>query len=272
MSMIFPGMDPYLEDPQLWQGVHHTLVTYIRDYLQPSLAPRYIAMVEERVYLEGAGREIDPDVWMQRQLAQAADRSGGAAQAAVAVVEEETPILVKAPPLEVREGYITILDRRSGQKVVTIIELVSPTNKYAGPGRKLYKHKQRDVLASHVHLVEIDLLRKGPHVLAVPGRIARRKAGDYDYLSCVNRAKVLRDEYELYPARLRQKLPRILVPLAGADPPVKLEIQQVLARTYDLGRYRERIDYSEPCVPRLPADLQAWADELIRQACATSSE
>jgi Protein of unknown function (DUF4058) len=269
--MIFPGMDPYLEHPQLWPGFHHTLITYIRDYLRPLLRPRYIAAVEDRVYLEGAVREIGPDVWVRRGQAKSRTLPRSSTRSPLAILEEETPLLVKVPALEVHEGYITILDRRSGQKVVTVIEVVSPTNKYAGPGRKLYKTKQRELLASDVHLVEIDLLRRGPHVLAIPKRTARREAGDYDYLSCVNRAKECRDEYELYPARLRGKLPRILVPLAGDDPDVKLEIQLVLAQTYDAGTYHERIDYSKPCMPRLSADDQAWADDLIRQAGVTSS-
>lgn len=269
--MIFPGMDPYLEHPQLWAGFHHTLITYIRDFLRPLLSPRYIAAVEDRVYLEGADREIVPDVWVRRGQAKSRDLPRSSVPSSLASLEEETPILVRVPALEVHEGYITILDRRSRQKVVTVIEVGSPTNKHAGPGRKLYKAKQRELLASDVHLVEIDLLRKGPHVLAIPKRTARREAGDYDYLSCVNRAKECRDEYELYPARLRGKLPRILVPVAGDDPDVKLEIQQVLAQTYDAGTYREWIDYSKPCVPRLPAEDQAWADELIRQAGITSS-
>src|SRR5262249_35341574 len=162
-----------------------------------------------------------------------------------------------------------ILDRTSGQKVVTVIEVVSPSNKYAGPGRKSYKEKQREVLHSHVHLVEIDLLRKGPHALALSKSRVRRRVGDYDYLSCVNRARGYRDVYELYPASLRRKLPRILIPLAGNDPDVKLEIQDVLAQTYDAGSYRDRIDYSKPCVPRLRPEDQAWADELIRQAGTT---
>src|SRR5262249_9200122 len=151
------------------------------------------------------------------------------------------------------------LDRASGQKVVTVIEVVGPTNKYAGPGRESYKAKQQEVLASDVHLVEIDLWRKGPHVLAIPESTARRRAGDYDYLSCVNRAPEVRNRYELYPAQLRNKLPRILIPLAAGDPDVKLEIQIVLAQNYDDGCYRDRIDYSKPCVPRLSADDQAWA-------------
>jgi len=49
MSMIFPGMDPYLEEPTYWVGVHDTLAVYIRDVLQPMLLPRYVASLEERV-------------------------------------------------------------------------------------------------------------------------------------------------------------------------------------------------------------------------------
>ena len=60
--MIFPGMDPYLESPQLWPGVHAALIVYIRDQLQPLLRPRYLAAIEERVYLQGPDRDIDPDV------------------------------------------------------------------------------------------------------------------------------------------------------------------------------------------------------------------
>ncbi|HZW33008.1 MAG TPA: DUF4058 family protein [Isosphaeraceae bacterium] len=271
MGMIFPGMDPYLEDDRLWPGVHSRMIVYLGDALQRLVRPRYIAAIEERVYREGPEREIGPDVWVRRTKAESAAPPHATMQPAVAVLDEETPLLVKAPPLEVHESYVTILDRTSGQKVVTVIEVVGPSNKYAGPGRTSYKEKQREVLRSRVHLVEIDLLRKGPHVLALAKSRVRRRAGDYDYLSCVNRAKGHRDLYELYPASLRRRLPRILIPLAGNDPDVTLEIQDVLTQTYELGSYRDRIDYSKPCVPRLRPEDQAWADELIRQTGATSN-
>ncbi len=50
MSMIFPGMDPYLEDPAFWPGVHNRVIVYLADHLQPKLGSRYIATIEERVY------------------------------------------------------------------------------------------------------------------------------------------------------------------------------------------------------------------------------
>src|SRR5918911_963129 len=66
MALIFPGMDPYLEEPALWPGVHAALIVYARDHLQPQVRPRYIAAIEERVYLEGPDRPIIPDVRLQQ--------------------------------------------------------------------------------------------------------------------------------------------------------------------------------------------------------------
>lgn len=62
MSSPFPGMDPYLEDPALWQDVHQGLITYIRDELQPDIRPRYHARIGERLYVVQTGRNIYPDV------------------------------------------------------------------------------------------------------------------------------------------------------------------------------------------------------------------
>ena len=156
MSMIFPGMDPFLENPQLWPGFHHALVVYVRDHLRPLIAPRYVAAVEDRVYLEGPDREVIPDVWVRRGLAESHPQPQSATQSTAAVLEEETPLLVKVPALEIRhyEPYITILDRTSGQKIVTVIEVVSPSNKSGGPGRKSYVVEQEEVLGSDANLVE----------------------------------------------------------------------------------------------------------------------
>ena len=257
MSMIFPGMDPYLEDPRLWPGVHGRLIVYIADALGPRLRPRYVAAVEERVYLEGPDRRVSPDVSIRQHRPER--RSGGVA---LLQIEVDAPVIVRAPVEAVRETYVAILDLHASQRVVTVIEVVSPTNKAAGSGRQSYLAKQHEVLSGDVHLVEIDLLRQGPHVLAVPESAARAK-GAYDYLTCVNRAEGLRDAYELYPGRLRDRLPRIRVPLADGDIDVPLDVQAVATQAYEAGSYRERIDYSRPSDPPLSGDDRAWADSLV---------
>src|SRR5438270_9725882 len=105
--MIFPGMDPYLEDPVLWPGVHNSMIIYIRDQLRPLLRPRYIAAVEERVYVEGPSREVIPDVW----VTQTRPREG---RRAVAVIDADAPEVIRVAAPEVHETYIAILDRHSG--------------------------------------------------------------------------------------------------------------------------------------------------------------
>ena len=49
MAMIFPGMDPYLEQPAFWPGFHNEFIVYLRDQLQAGLRPRYIAATETRI-------------------------------------------------------------------------------------------------------------------------------------------------------------------------------------------------------------------------------
>jgi hypothetical protein len=258
MGMIFPGMDPYLEDPRLWTGVHASLIVYTRDHLQPLLRPRYIAAIEERVFVEGPDREIIPEVWL-KQTRPDRGRQG------VALAGEDAPVVVRVTTLEVHETSIAILDRQSGQKVVTVIEVVSPANKYPGPGRKSYEEKQKEVLGSDTHLVEIDLVRTGHHVLAVPEWLARGE-GPYDYLISANRARKAREEFELYYCSLRRRLPRIRIPLAENDPDAILDLQAVVNQTYEAGSYSDRIDYEAPCRPALVPDDQDWAKQRIREA------
>ena len=65
MNYPFPGMDPYLQHPVLWESVHARLIVAIAEQLQPRIDPRYVASIEERVFIEGPQRRI-PDVWIQR--------------------------------------------------------------------------------------------------------------------------------------------------------------------------------------------------------------
>jgi len=257
--MIFPGMDPYLEEPQLSTGVHGRLIVYIADYLQPSLRPRFIAAVEERVYLEGPAREIFPDVWIRHR------KRSGDSNGAVALAQPDTPVVVQVPAAEVHQRYVTILDKLSGQKIVTVIEVVSPTNKYPGAGRDSYVQKQTEVRQSDANLVEIDLLRTGNHVLAMPEVYARGE-GEYDYLVAVNRAQKLRDQYELYLCSLRRPLPKIRIPLVADVPDVTLDLQAVVTQLYEQGEYQDRFDYTSPCRPPLARTDRSWANKLVKAA------
>jgi len=234
MNNLFPGMDPYLEHPVLWEGVHARLIVAIANQLQPKLDPRYITSIEERIFIEGPQRRV-PDVWIQK----------------VPEVED----------LEIHQTRVEILDAYNAMKLVALIEVVSPTNKAAGPGRVSYEAKQAETLARECHLIEIDLLRNGRHVLCVPEwRVLG--LGPFDFLCCVNRWP-LRNRFELYPRSLRERLPRLKIPLADQDPDATLDLQAALEQVYIEGRYGRRIRYDQPCEPPLPLDDQTWANERI---------
>ncbi len=254
MPSPFPGMDPYLEHPVLWEGVHARMVVAVANRLQPLLDPRYVATVEERVYIEGPQRRI-PDVWIQRT------REEG--NVAVAEPRQSGAVIVEVEALEVHESRIEILDAYNDMKLVTLIELLSPTNKSPGPGRESYLQKQQEILDRDCHLVEIDLLRRGDHVLAVPEWKLDELQG-HAYLACVCRWP-RRTRYELYPTPLRDPLPEIAVPLVDPDPDVFLPLQDVFTQVYDEGRYARRVRYDEPCEPQLDAEDQAWANELLKR-------
>lgn len=250
-QLPFPGMDPYLEHPILWESLHARIIPALANQLQPQLDPRYVASVEERVFVEGPQRRI-PDVHIQKT-----SLDGG--PIAVAAPNADTGVVLEVEPVEIREGRVEILDRYNDMNLVAVIEALSPTNKVAGPGRKSYRAKQREILERPCHLVEIDLHRRGKHALAIPEwRV--QELQPYDYLVCVSRWPE-RNRFTLYPRRLRERLPRIRVPLVAPDPDVTLDIQAALEQVAWEGRYVWRVRYGEPCIPPLNSDDQKWASE-----------
>ncbi len=146
-------------------------------------------------------------------------------------------------------------------KLVALIEVVSPTNKAAGPGRVSYQAKQPETLERDCHLIEIDLLRNGRHVLCVPEwRVEFLRP--FHSLCCVSRWPA-RNRYEVYPLLLRQRLPRLKIPLGDDDPDAVLDLQAALEQVYTEGRYARRIRYDQPCEPPLAPDDQIWAIEQL---------
>lgn len=258
----FPGMDPYLE--RFWRDVHHGLITYARDQLQPRLPADLRARVQERVFVETEDREgrgVYPDVHVVEHGRKAATPLPPAADAGVAVAE---PLVVRVSVEPATQGYIEIIDSGTGGRVVTVIEFLSPSNKAPGPGQELYLQKQSEALAADTNLVEIDLTRVGRRQLALaPDRIPPSHRTTYQV--CVHRGSD-RLAFEVYRVPLRERLPMIRVPLRDADPDLPLDLQVLIDQCYANGRYGEDLDYSaQPHPPLDPADA-AWADELLRTA------
>lgn len=265
MPSPFPGMDPFLEHPVIFPGLHDSMIAYLREFLQGNLPEPYYAEIGDRVWVEVSERPIGPDVkvltrddeWEQRA------RTEGVA---VATATRTRPVVVTVPHDEHRETFLQILSGVHGERLVTTIEVLSLTNKTPGQhGRDLYLRKQREILDSQTHLVEIDLLRGGEHATSVPRKRALAKAGPFDYHVCVHHFDNLED-YFVYPIRLNEPLPEIAVPLLPGDPPVSVNLQAVLNRCYDTGPYHRRVRYAETIpAPPLSLEQEQWARGLLRQ-------
>jgi hypothetical protein len=220
MPSPFPGMDPYLETPDLWPDVHHQLISEIRGTLNRALRPRYVARIQLRAYI--------PD-------------------------EEDVRWID-----EIEEARLEIRHQES-KALVTVIEVLSPTNKIRGSrGRASFMEKRRDIMASEVHWVEIDLLRAGHPSVTRPPLVPS------DYRIMVSRAGE-RTRGKYWPVSVRQPLPGIGIPLRGKDPDVPLDLGAVLNAAYDHGAYDLSVDYRREPDPPLSADDAAWADELLRE-------
>lgn len=254
----FPGMDPYLE--MHWRDVHTALMVYARDAIQDQLPGDLLARVEEGVSID-LGDELrgaSPDVAIiERPESDLRAEPFGDAGTAVA----DPLVVTLTEPFT--ERHIVIVDPASGQRVVTVVEFLSRSNKTPGDGRELYRRKQQDYLAGGVNLVEIDLIRSGYFTLAVPPeKIDSRWRTPYQV--CVRRA-TQPGEAEIYKAPLRERLPIIRIPLRPTDPDVLLDLQALIDECYRRGRYAT-IDYSVDPDPSLSPPDARWADEVLRAA------
>ena len=268
MPSPFPGMDPYLEHPAVFPGLHDRMITYASDELQARLPEPYDAEISDRLWVEVSERSIEPDVNVLEGREGLEKAPSQSVQNGGAVATLVKPVVVTVPHDEFREPCLEIIARTGDEdRIVTTIEILSPTNKRRGArGRELYLQKQREILNSPTHLVEIDLLRSGEHTTAVPHARAVHKAGRFDYHICVHRADRFED-YFVYPILLRDSLPAIEIPLLPDTAPVELDLQAVFNLCYDRGPYRRRIRYreTEP-LPPLREEDRPWAAELVARS------
>ncbi len=240
MSSPFPGMNPYLEHPDFWQGLHHLLIVEIARFLAPQLRPKYIVAVEVRMYETGGEDLLGklPDVAVVAPPAQ--------------------PVTVTIPvPEVIKQGYLEIREVET-KEVVTAIEIISPVNKRPGEGRKTYETKRQRVIGSFTNLVEIDLLRNW-QPMPFDNRGIQT---DYRILVCRSDRRPLAD---LYGFNLSQEIPKFPIPLKPADVEPVVDLQALLNTVYDVAGYDMRIDYRREPVPALSETNAAWADALLKE-------
>jgi hypothetical protein len=273
----FPGMDPYLEAPDIWPDFHERLASVISELLNAQLPEPYYSRLQMRpemgVVLEaGTPRHIVPDVVVARYPAQPSDSQPIQAGGPLILTEPRTEvsqgieIRIRTDPLQ--HQFVEIRDAARGHRLITLIEIVSPSNKRPGPDRRAYESKQRDLLDSDANLIEIDLLRGGQRLLPYPDLAEAAHQLNCDYLILINRHQQRMGnwmDYTLYPISLHEPLPCLPVPLAGDDPDIPLDLQIAAQEVYRRALYSRMVDYSlPPPEPPLSNEDMAWLD---RQLC-----
>ena len=258
MPSPFPGMDPYLEAH--WGDIHHAIVNYARDAIQEQLPNQLFARMEERVYIETPAKRMAryPDVRIVESETSFEHSSESAGEEVM--VAEPKLLELEADPKT--EGFIEIREVGGEERLVTVIEVLSPANKTVGAGHWQYQRKQKDCQCGQVSLVEIDLLRGGTWtVLAPEDKLPEPMRSPY-------RISVWRQwrpvSLEFYHAPLRKRLPAIRIPLRDSDSDVALDLQALIDRAYRFGRY-ERTDYSVDPAGPLANDDATWLDALLRE-------
>jgi hypothetical protein len=216
-------MDPYLEDEKLWPLFQHQLVNCLYQILLPGLVDRYRAKVGQRRY----------------------------------VVEQA--LFTSVVRVEHQEEYIEVR-QRSDNRLITLVDVVSPANRTTAAGRKSYLEKRQEGRASGANLVEIDLVLQGQPMLDY----SREGLPEWDHAVTVTRA-TQPERYEIYTATLQKRLPRFRMPLAADDRDTVLDLQAAFTRSFDQGGFAAKIDYQRDPTTALGDEDRKWLAALLRQ-------
>jgi hypothetical protein len=252
-------MDPYIEARGLWGDFHYKLVSEIERVLSDQVPAKYLVRVQERFYVALAGPEgkeehpFLPDVRVTAEPTRPKKRGKGRAAAAPEPAVDAGAITIQAfVPEEHREAFIEVYEDDPERRLVTCIEVLSPSNKRKkSKGRRLYLRKRQSLLMGSANFVEIDLLRGGER-MPMKGNWP-----DSPYTLLVSRER--RAPFcSVWPAHFREPLPALPVPLSYPDPDVRIDLQSLVEGIYARSRYHRDIDYGKPLDPPLAEADAAW--------------
>lgn len=250
MHNPFPGMDPYLEQPELWHQVHNRLIVAIADGLTPQIVPKYRVSIEERVYTS-----VDDSLLVGIADVAVSRRSSTGPGGTLTTPKLTEPSKVRVPmPEQVTERYLEVRSTQTGA-VISVIEVLSPKNKRSKEGREAYESKRQKIFGSATNLIEIDLLRLG-NPMPILG------AAGTGYRILVSRGWE-RPDADLYTFRLKDPIPPFPVPLREGEPEPVVNLQRLLNEVYERARFDLAIDYSQAVKPVLPPEEAAWVAEIL---------
>ncbi|MEO1147441.1 MAG: DUF4058 family protein [Cyanobacteria bacterium J06638_22] len=237
------------------------MIVGIADELSEHLSENYRLAIEKRTYWDTSNPSLTvdiPDVSVVTQQTDMPQQTETSPETATTTLVTQQPTTVTLPiPEEIQERYLEIREVATGA-VITTVEVLSPKNKRSGEGRRSYERKRNQVLNSLTHLMEIYLLREGEALPFYGG-------GQSDYRILISRSDRC-PSGQLYAFNVRQPIPVVAVPLAAENEEILLNLQTVLHRLYQRGRYHLAIDYQKSPQPSFSKEETEWMDTLLEEA------
>jgi hypothetical protein len=170
--------------------------------------------------------------------------------------------LIRSEGESITEPFLEVTDI-SGERLVTVIEFISPSNKRLKSSRDSYLKSRAANLERRANLVEVDLVRAaGWQELMKPLPLPAKAFTTYRVSLRRSREP---SAMNLWPIELPQRLPVIPIPAGEGNADIPLDLQELVDRAYLSGRY-DSIDYRRECDPPLSGDDAIWADRLLREA------
>jgi hypothetical protein len=239
-----------IDQPALWHTFHQSFIVNIAESLNAQLPDQYIALAEQSLQSRDMVFEFgeiittmpQPDVTVFERYAHPAS-AGVAAPAPDWSVSLSDVAEALKPPSAV---IIRELVHQKLGRVVTRIELLSPSNKPYRSGYQDYRQRRLETLHSGLPLVEIDLLHEQPPViLQVPRYPQHEKAYPYNILVSDPRPEWDEGETRGYGFRVNEPFKPFLLPLLGQENLI-FEAQPVYDRTFIAGRWGDLLNYDAP--------------------------
>jgi len=272
MPIPFPGMNPYLEHPDLWPAVHQRFIAALAGTLKHLLPPAYQVRLRDRRYqvsgedslvVGASGLDWSRNaktlsgqaIAQPRGISADATNANGSALSESADGLQRRPIPVLVPvPQKIHETYLEIVD--NDEAVVTVIEVLSPKRKRPGRGRDLYERQREVIFGSDSHFVEIDLLRGWePSSIYGPD-----ESGDYRIL--ISRSEQ-RPRAQLYTWSVKEQIPAIMLPLKSADDDLLLALKPAVDQACD--RTDLLVNYQQAPLPPLHREESMWLESFLQQ-------
>ena len=253
-------MNPWLEG-YLWADLHHELASSIRKQLAPQVKPKYVVRIDTYTYQDLLPEEevgiFYPDLEILKKpappsidLLSEPEGTYGALTPPTLTVPTRLKVEARLPVVEIRD--------KGNNQLITAIEILSPVNK-RNPGLTQYREKREMLYLSGVHLLEIDLLRKGQR----PAAYQALPKLAYYFIMLVRADQT---KTQVWALTLRDKLPTLPVPLKSPDPDIRLDLGRAFSDATKSGDYDEVINYLEdPPAPAFSEDDKQWLQGILKE-------